>query len=35
VQRVNVEADSVHALLLDMNVTMMFAGIAVLDKHFQ
>ncbi|KAH9786780.1 Histone-lysine N-methyltransferase EZA1 [Citrus sinensis] len=28
VQRVNVEAGNVHALLLDVNVTQMFAGIA-------
>ncbi|KAK9201970.1 hypothetical protein WN944_017179 [Citrus x changshan-huyou] len=33
VQRVNVEAGNVHALLLDVNVTQMFAGIAGLGKE--
>lgn len=32
-QRVNVEAGNVHALLLDVNVTQMFAGIAGLGKE--
>lgn len=33
-QRVNVEAGNAHALLLDVNVTLMFAGIAGLGKGF-
>lgn len=34
VQRVNVEAGNVLALLLDVNVTLMFAGTAGLGNHF-
>ena len=36
VQKVNAEADNVHALLLDGNVTLMFAAIAGLGNslHF-
>lgn len=33
-QRVNAEADNVHALLLDVNVTQMFVGIAGLGNSF-
>ena len=34
VQRANAEVDSAHALLLDVNVTQMFVGIAGLGKVF-
>lgn len=34
VQRVNVEVDNVHASLLGVNVTLMFAGTVGLGKHF-
>lgn len=33
-QRVNVEVDNVHASLLGVNVTLMFAGTVGLGKHF-